>query len=185
MQGHQNCVAHLPKRPRLARTTGRNRPSGYHQGNWWTAKGTQREIYSQATIERVKKARPERARPHYLYLLRDPRDGVIRYIGISYHPARRIYQHAGRLSSCRQWIAELRNDGLRPILETPFGALHFGAAKAAEERLIAMHSIAFPGQLLNRQHCVTSFFGRLSPISIIFREGGFIFSPISNKVSLS
>jgi hypothetical protein len=91
--------------------------------------------------------------------------------------ASRLKSHGGQ-GPCKGWIAELRAEGRKPILEVPLSGLTYAQAEAAEQRLTAMHGLMHPGRLLNVKHRVTSFFGPLSPISNIFLKGGLIVSPI-------
>ena len=64
---------------------------------------------------------------NYIYGLRDPRDGKIKYVGQTRNPRARYAGHvgvpAGRgLNAKEQWIKDLRDLGTRPelvILECP------------------------------------------------------------------
>lgn len=56
----------------------------------------------------------------YIYSLSDPRTDEIKYIGKSGTPKQRILSHIANTDSCgekkRKWVAELKNLGLKPIL---------------------------------------------------------------------
>lgn len=100
-----------------------------------------------------------------VYFLRDPESKLIRYIGCSVDPQKRLRQHRSKLSACRGWLIGLKEKGLKPIIETPVGYCYILDAMCLEQRLIALHSLYFPGQLLNRHKCLFSFFGRDLPTS--------------------
>lgn len=53
-----------------------------------------------------------------IYSLNDPRDGRVRYVGRAARPDRRFATHLARPHSpaLRAWAAELRDLGLRPVL---------------------------------------------------------------------
>lgn len=56
-----------------------------------------------------------------IYALHDPRDGRVRYVGMSAHPARRLFEHLkpSRLTAKthkNDWIKSLRRIGLTPTL---------------------------------------------------------------------
>jgi hypothetical protein len=62
----------------------------------------------------------------HVYALKDPRDGAVRYVGITFHPEQRLRGHLSERSDTRKcaWIAELRQLGLVPgmrILESGDG----------------------------------------------------------------
>jgi hypothetical protein len=75
---------------------------------------------------------------NYIYGLRDPRDGKIKYVGHTRNPRARYAGHvglpAGRgLNAKEQWVKDLRDRGMRPelvILECP----DIGAATNKAER---------------------------------------------------
>ncbi len=56
-----------------------------------------------------------------IYVLRDPRDGAVRYVGATGCTLLgRLYRHVySRIYDCRRsrWIAELYDEGLRPLIE--------------------------------------------------------------------
>lgn len=57
----------------------------------------------------------------FIYALRDPRDNVVRYVGSTANPRRRLNGHccigsAGSKAK-RAWVAELAATGLRPSME--------------------------------------------------------------------
>lgn len=55
----------------------------------------------------------------FIYLLRDPRDNQIRYVGKTDDPQTRYNNHLNEKSRCArvQWIRELRSLGLQPTLD--------------------------------------------------------------------
>jgi predicted GIY-YIG superfamily endonuclease len=58
--------------------------------------------------------------PHQIYALIDPRDGALRYIGVSNNVNRRLAQHCRDTSKHTpkgRWLAELQQQGLTPELE--------------------------------------------------------------------
>jgi len=57
---------------------------------------------------------------YYVYALVDPRDDMIRYVGITVDPATRLRDHSGGVSANDakdKWIAELKLLGLRPVMK--------------------------------------------------------------------
>ena len=54
-----------------------------------------------------------------IYMLNDPRDGRVRYVGKSNAPKRRLLEHLNKPGTVGigLWISELNAEGLRPILE--------------------------------------------------------------------
>lgn len=63
------------------------------------------------------------ARPWAIYVLEDPRDGEVRYVGVSIDPKRRLksHKHAPRSKTeshthKARWVATLERDGLAPRL---------------------------------------------------------------------
>lgn len=60
---------------------------------------------------------------HYIYVLRDPRDGGVRYVGRTRNLKRRYGAHLYRtedgsfVHDRRDWVLELRAAGLRPLME--------------------------------------------------------------------
>lgn len=59
---------------------------------------------------------------HFIYALKCPKTGEIRYIGRANNPRLRYTQHRnaqsrkGRNSPATQWITELRSEGLSPLM---------------------------------------------------------------------
>jgi hypothetical protein len=89
-----------------------------------------------------------------LYFLRDPRDGVVRYIGQTCRPSVRKSAHwSARLlpGGChekrKEWLLELESLSMRPVFQVAFGGLTFNQAVVAEARLVFLHAINSPGQL--------------------------------------
>lgn len=57
---------------------------------------------------------------HAIYVLIDPRDGTVRYVGKSVDPAARLVGHAANHGGSRQkraWIADMRRAGVEPRME--------------------------------------------------------------------
>lgn len=60
---------------------------------------------------------------HYIYVLRDPRDDAVRYVGCTKNPKRRLETHLYKKSDGsfvhdrREWIQGLRSERLRPVME--------------------------------------------------------------------
>lgn len=60
---------------------------------------------------------------YYIYVLRDPRDGAVRYVGRTKNPKKRLEHHLYKKSdgsfvhARREWIQEVRSAGLRPVME--------------------------------------------------------------------
>ena len=54
-----------------------------------------------------------------IYLLRCPIDGLVKYVGKTVNPEKRLKEHTSRASSggMRRWIMKIASDGLKPILE--------------------------------------------------------------------
>ena len=89
-----------------------------------------------------------------VYFLRDPRDGVARYVGQTCRPsARKIAHWSARLlaGGChpkrKEWLLELESIGLRPVFEIAFDGLSFEQAAVVEARLVFLHAIKAPGRL--------------------------------------
>jgi hypothetical protein len=72
---------------------------------------------------------------HYIYVLRDPRDDSVRYVGRTKNPERRYQSHLYKkydgsfIHARRDWILELRSIGLRPRMEL-VETLHTPVAEA-------------------------------------------------------
>lgn len=60
---------------------------------------------------------------YYIYVLRDPRDNGVRYVGRTKNLKGRLQSHLYKKSdgsfvhARREWIWELRSEGLRPVME--------------------------------------------------------------------
>ncbi len=90
-----------------------------------------------------------------LYFLRDPRNLMVRYIGISNDPKYRLTQHwSERLRhyttglAKADWFRELDSQGLRPVLDVMITGLTKHQAKRVEHRLVSNWMAKHPGQLL-------------------------------------
>lgn len=59
--------------------------------------------------------------PDSVYVMRDPRDGDVRYVGVARDLSARLCCHMGPLKGKRApvvlWLAELKALGLRPVME--------------------------------------------------------------------
>lgn len=79
----------------------------------------------------------------FIYGLRCPIDGRIRYIGKTKNPANRLYRHLSNAArGCEnqrsyEWIRELQRKGLRPSLEIIFTVPIAEDWRAHERRVIA------------------------------------------------
>jgi hypothetical protein len=82
---------------------------------------------------------------HYIYLLRDPRDESVRYVGRTLNPKRRYNSHLndkcdGSYVRARwEWVSELRSMSLRPkmeIIETLFAPIAEGLISEREFRWV-------------------------------------------------
>jgi hypothetical protein len=76
----------------------------------------------------------------HVYALKDPRDGAVRYVGITFNPDQRLNGHLAEQSDSRKsaWIATLRKRGLAPemaIVESGDGG--WSAQAGCEQRWIA------------------------------------------------
>jgi predicted GIY-YIG superfamily endonuclease len=79
--------------------------------------------------------------PTYLYFLCDPRDGGIRYVGITNDPKRRYKFHCKSFQRRRlyryQWIRSLRRAGVAPRMVVQYQFSTRDRARIAEIRMIA------------------------------------------------
>lgn len=82
-----------------------------------------------------------------LYVLVDPRDGAIRYVGLASDQAKRLRDHCKDESDWlkRRWVLGLRREGLRPVLVDCGGADE--DAEAAWIRALSRRCALF-----NREH---------------------------------
>jgi hypothetical protein len=88
-------------------------------------------------------------KPAFIYALRDPDTGSVRYIGKSIRPLERLTNHMNERKRCHRtnWLQSLKARGLRPVMEiieqVPDGVSwqererhHIAAALAASENLV-------------------------------------------------
>jgi hypothetical protein len=82
-------------------------------------------------------------KPHWVYVLRDPRDNRVKYIGCSTKPVKRFKDHLSfarmmRCSNCKTfvWLNGLMDSGLIPTLEIVSDAMPLAAAYKFELDLI-------------------------------------------------
>ncbi len=98
-------------------------------------------------------ARDRRHRqPSFVYGLFDPRDGLIRYIGLSGNPDRRIRDHRTNplTKEMGEWLSEMFADGIACSWRCLEKSPHMVAGYEAEKWWIKSYSFVFPGQLFNR-----------------------------------
>lgn len=90
-------------------------------------------------------------RKYSVYWLRDPRTNEVRYIGISSNLALREATHRQcAFTATWKWAKGLRVDGLLPLFEIVSPELERHEAIVWEVRLVILHSIMYPGRLLNK-----------------------------------
>jgi hypothetical protein len=79
----------------------------------------------------------------FIYALRDPRDGEIRYVGKSNDPSLRLHNHISSAVHPRtpvnQWVAEITAAGLLPTVEV-LEEIEWEMWPEAERRWIAQYS---------------------------------------------
>lgn len=89
---------------------------------------------------------PAQSKEYGVYFLRDPRDGIVRYIGMTASPRLRANTHwSSRLTRYdyepkRIWLQELDSLGLRPFMDLIITGLSCWQAASVERRLIFLHS---------------------------------------------
>lgn len=73
-------------------------------------------------------------RIYYIYVLIDPRDGEIKYVGCSTNPAVRARNHMAIMGGSKKdlWISELKALNLKPSYEVLFSTSNIEKAAAAE-----------------------------------------------------
>jgi hypothetical protein len=76
---------------------------------------------------------------HCVYFLRDPRDGRVRYVGMTKNPSARRNAHINTQSYgvCFDWVSELRKVGLKPIFEVKVDGVTRDQAMRCESYLTA------------------------------------------------
>jgi len=91
------------------------------------------------TRSRKARARSSRAFGPCVYVLRDPRDNSIRYVGLSTNPAVRFARHLERVTDqhCGRWIASVLASGHIPVMEIVARLDTLERAQVMEMELIA------------------------------------------------
>jgi hypothetical protein len=121
---------------------------------------------------------------HWVYVLRDPRDNSIRYVGCSVKPKARKQIHiayakmlANSYNQTWSWIRELKQLGLEPVQQVVSDALEMNAAYEFEKDLISLF-VRSGVKLCQSQHVPHS--GRMHPRATA-RELGLHWVSIANK----
>ena len=88
----------------------------------------------------------------YVYFLRCPFTGVVKYIGSSANPVKRASEHYGSkcctsTEAARTWMLSLGKT--KPILQVVTGLLPRNEALRIELRLQCLHHENYPGQIVN------------------------------------
>lgn len=86
--------------------------------------------------------KPEDTRKHDVYILSDPRDGSIHYIGVSKNIQQRFKQHltcSGMNLHKNMWVIRLLQQGLQPHIEVIDRAIGFQEAKQREAHWITYY----------------------------------------------
>jgi hypothetical protein len=87
----------------------------------------------------------------YVYLLIDPRDGRVRYVGETQNPAFRLERHRrGEVMRTWAWSDALKMAGVRPIMRIVAECTDRAASRALEKRWIE-ESREKHGRLLNHE----------------------------------
>jgi hypothetical protein len=97
---------------------------------------------------------PSHGDRHFIYALIDPRDGLVRYIGVTIDPIMRYETHrCSPLPSIARWIDELRFLGLVPRMVTLTDLYGYQAALRLEDIYIDQYQ-RHQGGLLNQQFTI-------------------------------
>lgn len=102
----------------------------------------------------------------YIYVLRDPDSGLVRYVGKTRDPAARLDQHRGCSDKTKchrtRWLARLRREGKAPTMEVVEVVPHGGDWSGAERDWID-RGLALGWPLTNTyktaEHTAPSLFG--------------------------
>jgi len=89
---------------------------------------------------------------YYVYLLRDPRTDEIRYVGMTSNPEKRVdrLMKSSRLSrTLKNWVIELKELSLRPILEVINSVEGFPNGIVLENKTIIHYASILGKRLLN------------------------------------
>ena len=104
--------------------------------------------------------------PFWIYYLRDPRTQLIRYVGRSRNPIRRLKAHLNNEDGNkgkRSWILELKKEGLEPELVFVESVFSMGKAKNRESYHIRKNRSPHLLNIHGSAHSETRFQVRLSP----------------------
>lgn len=87
----------------------------------------------------------------FIYVLIDPRDNAVRYVGKTLRPLNRLREHISSSKNpyMRQWIAELRKEGLSPICKFIERTSVYWNER---ERFWIAHYLSQGANLLNMRH---------------------------------
>jgi hypothetical protein len=97
---------------------------------------------------------------HHVYILRDPRNGEARYVGMTDNPHRRFRDHAAGLAvNTLNWVSELRRVGLKPQMQKVLSSKSRDEVLGEEAQLI--HGMLAAGARLLNNPRKTFMLGRL------------------------
>lgn len=94
-----------------------------------------------------------------VYLLRDPRDSVARYVGITKYPKKRLYHHwRDRTSLCNyysapgnkargEWFLDMERNRVMPVMDILFTGLTRKQALRVESHILKATVGADPGRM--------------------------------------
>lgn len=96
--------------------------------------------------------------PIYIYVLSDPREGVVRYVGQSHDPENRIRTHLSNVDYCKRtkWVMGLIRDGYTPVMDIIEAHSTREEADEAERRWIK-HFLDMGIDLVNSQLSGTGY----------------------------
>lgn len=103
-------------------------------------------------------SRQVEGKPHHIYSLADPMDGLVKYIGVTINPKQRLQSHACAKGSTlkEQWISSLSSNNLKPVMEI-LETVSSENAESREEYWIWQFKVwGFP---ITNTFCDGKFFG--------------------------